>query len=166
MLSGHVCVGRRSFFRFGAVVAIVLMGSGCAVVDLFQKIDWLEAEGRTVKVAWEKPLNARLKARQEATDQARTVLLEKLLVSKVDLAQCTWVSDETPLSGSVVQLLNLTEADPVFSAQLHALVGELQPISVTDEAEGELLVKMRLKRDLALDLVRSAIERTNDAAGR
>ncbi len=156
MLSGRIGGLGRGFAGLVALVAMILMGSGCSVVDLFKKTDWLESEGRAVKVSWEKALNARLKARQEATDQARTVLLDKLLVSKVDLAQCAWVSDEAPLSDSVVRLVNLTEADPVFSAQMHALVGELQPVSVTDEADGELLVKMRLNRDVALELVRSA----------
>jgi hypothetical protein len=148
------------------LVVLLVAGSGCSVMNLFHKTEWLESEGRAVKVAWEKPLDARLRARQEATDQARTALLEQLLVSRVDLAQCAWVADDAPLSGGVVRLMNLREADPVFSAQLNALVGELQPVSVSDEAEGELVVKMRLNRDLALDLVRASRLRLNEAEGR
>ncbi|HNY27866.1 MAG TPA: hypothetical protein PLA90_17625 [Candidatus Sumerlaeota bacterium] len=165
MSSGCVRGWQRGLVGVLALM-VVWMGTGCAMVDLFRKTDWLEAEGRAVKVTWEKPLNARLKARQEATDQARTILLEKLLDSRVDLAQGTWASDDTPLSGNVVRLVNLTEVDPAFSAQLHALVGELQPVSVSDEAEGELLVKMRLNRDQALELVRSARTRLSDPQGR
>ena len=165
MSSGCVRGWQRGLVGVLALM-VVWMGTGCAMVDLFRKTDWLEAEGRSVKVSWEKPLNARLKARQEATDQARTILLEKLLDSRVDLAQGTWASDDTPLSGNVVRLVNLTEVDPAFSAQLHALVGELQPVSVSDEAEGELLVKMRLNRDQALELVRSARTRLSDPQGR
>jgi hypothetical protein len=93
-------------------------------------------------------------------------LARTIVVSRVDLAQCAWVADDAPLSGGVVRLMNLREADPVFSAQLNALVGELQPVSVSDEAEGELVVKMRLNRDLALDLVRASRLRLNEAEGR
>jgi len=122
-----------------AVAALLLTGGllwGCSSNGPFatSRAVWREAEGRSVKPAWQPANAARLQARREALEEARIKIWDALMKEELE-------------GGMTFEQLAMT--DPVFESRLRGLIAGLRPAEITEPPDGGLSLKVRFDESQA-----------------